>query len=128
MDGDDHSPRWNVYFQRYETGIPVEPLKEIGTCDDTGTHCIQAGSLDFTDVVEFNLEEIETRVSETAFLNAGLKITILDVRGESLIKLNISMKAVFRSMSANSMSVEKCFMQTLSLFQETRKSKKGLSR
>ena len=31
--------------------------------------------------VEFN-REIETRVSETAFLNAGLKITILDVRGD----------------------------------------------
>ncbi len=72
-----------VYFQRYEKGIPVEPLKEIGTCDDTGTHISFKPDLSiFTDVVEFNLEEIETRVSETAFLNAGLKITILDVRGD----------------------------------------------
>ena len=72
-----------VYFQRYEKGVPTKPLEEIGTCDDTGTHISFKPDLTiFTDVLEFNLEEIETRVSETAFLNAGLKITILDVRGE----------------------------------------------
>lgn len=71
------------YFQRYETGIPVEPLKKIGECDDTGTLISFKPDLSiFTEVVEFNLEEIETRVSETAFLNAGLKITILDNRGD----------------------------------------------
>ena len=72
-----------VYLQRYVKGVPTKPLEEIGTCDDTGTHISFKPDLTiFTDVVEFNLEEIETRVSETAFLNAGLKITILDVRGE----------------------------------------------
>ena len=72
-----------VYFQRYEAGIPVAPLEEIGTCDDTGTHIAFKPDLSiFTEVIEFNLEEIDTRVSETAFLNAGLKITILDARGE----------------------------------------------
>ena len=72
-----------AYFQRYEAGIPVKPLEEIGTCDDTGTHIAFKPDLSiFTEVVEFNLEEIETRVSETAFLNAGLMITILDARGD----------------------------------------------
>tara|TARA_Y100000766_G_scaffold125339_1_gene107706 strand:- start:976 stop:2925 length:1950 start_codon:yes stop_codon:yes gene_type:complete len=72
-----------VYFQRYEAGVPTGPLKEIGTCDDTGTHISFKPDLSiFTEVIEFNLEEIETRVSETAFLNAGLKITILDARGD----------------------------------------------
>ncbi|MGB1365341.1 MAG: DNA topoisomerase (ATP-hydrolyzing) subunit B [Candidatus Poseidoniaceae archaeon] len=74
-----------VYFQRYEAGVPTESLKEIGTCgkDETGTQISFKPDLSiFTNVTEFNLEEIETRVSETAFLNAGLKITILDSRGE----------------------------------------------
>ncbi len=72
-----------VYFQRYEAGVPVDDLAEIGTCSDTGTHIAFKPDLTiFTNVTEFNLEEIETRVSETAFLNAGLKITILDNRGE----------------------------------------------
>ena len=72
-----------VYFQRYEAGVPVDNLAEIGTCSDTGTHIAFKPDLTiFTNVTEFNLEEIDTRVSETAFLNAGLKITILDNRGE----------------------------------------------
>ncbi|MBP66428.1 MAG: DNA topoisomerase (ATP-hydrolyzing) subunit B [Euryarchaeota archaeon] len=72
-----------IYFQRYEKGVPVGDLEEKGTCDDTGTLISFKPDLSiFTDIVEFNLEEIETRVSETAFLNAGLKITILDQRGD----------------------------------------------
>lgn len=71
-----------VYFQRYEAGVPVEPLKEIGQCKDTGTLISFKPDLSiFTDVVEFDFEEVDTRVGETAFLNAGLRITIIDLRG-----------------------------------------------
>ena len=72
-----------IYFQRYEAGVPVEALKEIGTCDDTGTMIAFKPDLSiFTEVVEFDIEEVNTRVSETAFLNAGLKISIADQRGD----------------------------------------------
>ena len=71
-----------VYFQRYEAGVPVEPLKEIGQCEDTGTLISFKPDLSiFTDIVEFDFEEVDTRVGETAFLNAGLRITIVDLRG-----------------------------------------------
>ncbi len=71
-----------IYFQRYEAGVPVEDLKEIGECKDTGTLISFKPDLSiFTDIVEFDFEEVDTRVGETAFLNAGLKITILDQRG-----------------------------------------------
>ncbi|MGB1461827.1 MAG: DNA topoisomerase (ATP-hydrolyzing) subunit B [Candidatus Thalassarchaeaceae archaeon] len=71
-----------VYFQRYEAGVPVEELKEIGNCDDTGTLIAFKPDLSiFTDIVEFDFEEVDTRVGETAFLNAGLKIAIEDLRG-----------------------------------------------
>jgi DNA gyrase subunit B len=72
-----------IYFQRYEAGVPVEALKEIGTCDDTGTTISFRPDLSiFTDITEFDFDEVDTRVGETAFLNAGLKITITDERGE----------------------------------------------
>ena len=72
-----------VYFQRYEAGVPVEALKEIGECSDTGTKISFKPDLSiFTEVVDFDFEEVDTRVSETAFLNAGLRMTILDERGE----------------------------------------------
>ena len=71
-----------IYFQRYEAGVPVAPLKEIGTCEDTGTMIAFKPDLTiFTDVVEFDIEEVNTRVGETAFLNAGLRISISDERG-----------------------------------------------
>ena len=71
-----------IYFQRYEAGVPVEALKEIGKCDDTGTTISFKPDLSiFTDIVEFDFEEVDTRVGETAFLNAGLRIAIVDLRG-----------------------------------------------
>ena len=72
-----------IYFQRYEAGVPVAPLAEIGTCEDTGTIISFKPDLTiFTEVVEFEFEQINTRVRETAFLNAGLKIVISDQRGD----------------------------------------------
>jgi|TARA_B100000424_G_scaffold205358_1_gene162415 DNA gyrase subunit B len=73
----------NIYFQRYEAGVPVESLKKIGKCEDTGTKISFKPDLSiFTDVIEFDFEEVDTRVGETAFLNAGLRMTILDERGD----------------------------------------------
>ena len=72
-----------IYFQRYEAGVPVAPLAEIGTCDDTGTTISFKPDLTiFTEVTEFEFEQINTRVRETSFLNAGLKIVIADERNE----------------------------------------------
>ena len=71
-----------VYYQRYEAGVPVESLKEIGKCKDTGTLISFKPDLSiFTDIVEFDFEEVDTRIGETAFLNAGLRIAIVDLRG-----------------------------------------------
>ena len=73
-----------IYFQRYEEGAPIEALKEIGTCDDTGTKISFRPDLSiFTDITDFDFEEVDTRVGETAFLNAGLRITITDERDEN---------------------------------------------
>ena len=73
-----------IYFQRYEEGVPIEALKEIGTCDDTGTKISFRPDLSiFTDITDFDFEEVDTRVGETAFLNAGLRITITDERDEN---------------------------------------------
>ena len=73
-----------IYFQRYEAGVPVEALKEVGTCDDTGTKISFRPDLSiFTDITDFDFDEVDTRVGETAFLNAGLKITITDERDEN---------------------------------------------
>ena len=72
-----------IYHQRYEAGIPVSPLKEIGKCDDSGTEITFKPDLGiFTNIIEFEFEQIDTRLKETAFLNTGLEIVITDYRSE----------------------------------------------
>ena len=72
-----------IYHQRYEAGVPTGPLAEIGTCDDTGTIIVFKPDLGiFTNITEFDFEQIDTRLKETSFLNAGLKIEITDNRSE----------------------------------------------
>ena len=72
-----------VYNQRYEAGVPVKPLDEIGDCTDTGTFIVFKPDLNiFTNITEFDFDQIDTRLKETSFLNAGLKIQISDNRSD----------------------------------------------
>ena len=72
-----------VYHQRYEAGVPVSNLEVTGECDDTGTLIVFKPDLGiFTNITEFDFEQIDTRLKETSFLNAGLKIEITDSRSE----------------------------------------------
>jgi len=72
-----------VYHQRYEAGVPVKPVKEIGKCSDTGTLIRFKPDLTiFTEIVDFEFDQIDTRLKETSFLNAGLEIVITDERDE----------------------------------------------
>tara|TARA_B100000989_G_scaffold103115_1_gene75466 strand:- start:3762 stop:5711 length:1950 start_codon:yes stop_codon:yes gene_type:complete len=72
-----------VYNQRYEAGVPVKPLGEIGDCTDTGTLIVFKPDLNiFTNITEFDFDQIDTRLKETSFLNAGLKIQISDNRSD----------------------------------------------
>ncbi len=72
-----------IYHQRYEAGVPVAPLKEIGKCEDTGTTITFKPDLSiFTHITDFEFEQIDTRLKETSFLNAGLEIIITDKRAD----------------------------------------------
>ncbi len=72
-----------IYFQRFEAGVPVKALEEIGTSDETGTLIRFKPDLTiFSEIIEFDFETIDSRMKETSFLNAGLSIVILDERGE----------------------------------------------
>tara|TARA_B100001996_G_scaffold257357_1_gene200084 strand:- start:3 stop:1952 length:1950 start_codon:yes stop_codon:yes gene_type:complete len=72
-----------IHNQRFEAGIPMSPLSEVGKCQDTGTTIVFKPDLGiFTHITEFEFEQIDTRLKETSFLNAGLKITITDSRGD----------------------------------------------
>lgn len=72
-----------IYFQKFEAGVPVKALEEIGTSDETGTLIRFKPDLTiFSDIIEFDFDTIDSRMKETSFLNAGLNIIISDERGE----------------------------------------------
>ncbi|HPS15572.1 MAG TPA: DNA topoisomerase (ATP-hydrolyzing) subunit B, partial [Spirochaetales bacterium] len=72
-----------VYFQRYEKGIPVEPVKEVGTTDRRGTVVrFEADPTIFEGTV-YSFDVLATRLRELAFLNKGVRISLTDERPET---------------------------------------------
>jgi DNA gyrase subunit B len=74
-----------VYKQRFEAGVRASELEPIGTCSDTGTHItFKPDTTIFTNITEFDFDQIDSRLKETSFLNAGLKIIITDERSDDV--------------------------------------------
>ncbi|MCE5256253.1 MAG: DNA topoisomerase (ATP-hydrolyzing) subunit B [Spirochaetaceae bacterium] len=70
----------NVYFQRYERGIPVEPVKQIGTTDRRGTIVRYQADPTIFEEIAYSYDVLSTRLRELAFLNKGVKISLTDER------------------------------------------------
>ena len=72
-----------LYEQTYVRGEPQGNLEVVGESSSTGTSISFKPDLQiFTTITDFDYDTLNTRLRETAFLNAGLKITIVDERGK----------------------------------------------
>ncbi|MDR3171333.1 MAG: DNA topoisomerase (ATP-hydrolyzing) subunit B [Treponema sp.] len=69
-----------VYTQRYKIGIPEGPATEVGTSDRQGTVIRFKADTSIFETTAYNFDILSNRLRELAFLNKGLKITILDER------------------------------------------------
>jgi DNA gyrase subunit B len=69
-----------VYRQSYERGVPTGPLKTVGTTKGKGTRVTFKPDEEIFDDMEFSLDVISNRLRELAFLNRGVKITLIDDR------------------------------------------------
>ncbi|MDP6907166.1 MAG: DNA topoisomerase (ATP-hydrolyzing) subunit B [Candidatus Thalassarchaeaceae archaeon] len=70
-----------IHEQTYVRGVPSGPIEVVGETDGTGTTIsFKPDMTIFTTVTEFDFSIMDTRLRETAFLNAGLKIKIIDQR------------------------------------------------
>ncbi|MGF1464614.1 MAG: DNA topoisomerase (ATP-hydrolyzing) subunit B [Sandaracinaceae bacterium] len=63
-----------VWYQAYERGVPKAELRPIGDTDKTGTRIDFKPDPEVFSNIEFNLDMLQTRLREIAFLNAGLTI------------------------------------------------------
>lgn len=67
-----------LYYQQYHKGIPEEPVKVIGTTEDTGTVIRFYPDPEIFEVCEFSFDFLSHRFRELAFLNKGIKIIVKD--------------------------------------------------
>lgn len=72
-----------VYEQEYKTGIPVAPLKQTGKSTKTGTKITFKPDSDIFTTTEYSFDKLSERLREKAFLNKGIRITIIDERTET---------------------------------------------
>lgn len=69
-----------IYQQEYEKGKPLYPVKVIGETDKTGTRQQFWPDGDIFTTTVFQLDIVARRMRELAYLNAGIKITLTDLR------------------------------------------------
>ena len=71
-----------IYFIRFENGgHSVEPLKIIGTTEETGTLVrFKADPTIFKDTTVYDYETLNSRLRQLAFLNKDIRLTLTDKR------------------------------------------------
>ena len=67
-----------VFQQRYELGLPISPLEETGKTRQTGTQVIFRPNQDIFSDINFSFDFLAQRLREMAFLNKGLKTSIVE--------------------------------------------------
>jgi DNA gyrase subunit B len=75
----------HVYSQEYSRGAPQNELREVEALPagaSTGTSVTFLPDADIFETLDFDFLTLEERLRETAFLTRGLKISIVDERGE----------------------------------------------
>lgn len=73
----------HVFYQRYEKGKTVTPVKIIGDTNTTGTTTTFKPDGTIFEELVFDYDTLATRFREMAFLNAGIRIDFKDDREES---------------------------------------------
>lgn len=81
-----------VYFQRYERGIPQEPVKQIRPMkrgEPTGTTtCFRFDDLIFKEEVDYRFETLVNRFREMAFVTSGVFLSLRDERPSPRREMN----------------------------------------
>ena len=70
------------YQQEYALGEPTYPLKQLEASERRGTTLRFLPAAEIFSDVEFHYDILARRLRELSFLNSGVKITLIDERGE----------------------------------------------
>ncbi len=69
-----------IWEQEYKIGVPQEDVKPVGTTEKSGTIITFKPDDSIFRVTEFKYEILAARLRELAFLNAGIKLKLIDER------------------------------------------------
>lgn len=69
-----------LYRQVYHRGIPEEPVKEVGKSNKTGTKVTFTPDPEIFETTIYDYKILANRLRELAFLNRGIRITLIDKR------------------------------------------------
>ena len=69
-----------VYTQSYVRGVPNAPLEKVGKTKSRGTKVTFKPDDEIFEETEFSFDILSNRLRELAFLNSGVKITLIDER------------------------------------------------
>ena len=70
-----------IYMQEYSYGHPKAPVSVIGDCDNTGTKVFfRPDPSIFQETTVYNYNTLANRLRDLAFLNAGIHLTLTDMR------------------------------------------------
>ena len=72
-----------VYEQEYKKGIKATDLKKTGKSAKTGTKITFKPDPEIFTTTDYSFDKLSERLREKAFLNKGIKITIVDERSET---------------------------------------------
>ncbi len=87
----------HVHYQRYERGHTVSPLKIIGDTTQTGTITTFKPDSEIFEETVFDYDTLLVRFREMAFLNAGVKIVLVDNRKEEANQVVLHYEGGIRS-------------------------------
>ncbi|HXW67175.1 MAG TPA: DNA topoisomerase (ATP-hydrolyzing) subunit B [Thermoplasmata archaeon] len=76
------------YFQRYERGAPVAPVRIAGTATGTGTEARFRPDPTVLETISFDHATVERRLKELSFLNPGVTIGFRDERDRSAVEFH----------------------------------------
>ncbi|MEA5050725.1 MAG: DNA topoisomerase (ATP-hydrolyzing) subunit B [Oscillospiraceae bacterium] len=74
------------YEQRFERGKQATPLRCVGDTDRRGTVVEFKPDAEIFEELAFDFETLERRLREQAFLNAGIRIILIDERGDEPVE------------------------------------------
>lgn len=69
-----------IFEQEFKIGVPQYPARQIGPTDKRGTTIHFKPDASIFAITEYKYETIANRLREMSFLNAGIRITLTDLR------------------------------------------------